>query len=435
MDPAWAVRFVPQWAAFAAKLGFTGIHWDTFGDFGHYEEVNGPKNPFQGDKGAPKPDIPGFLRAALPILQKYGLLQTLNFVNGFGWDPALLREEVGKQWEAQVGRIIAFPYWEVWSPAKEKEFLETVAKDSNGFVVSMYPGYSKYHCCLKNERQNAAEYGVWPFELGMKRWKRAIAAGGTYHLVVDGLRYLQGPFVPDAVRFGSQEVEKLQGLLSDKHPGASHLVYIYSTNDEGAVFRQPLLLMTPETDWEMVSSADSMKIMSMGFDSDTMYAVNVDERVVQQHLMLLTQDPSWALASAGRIKSIAISGDTIYGVTTQNTLVKQSLSGMTMSSAWSDSESSAGEVTSIFIYGYHIYGVDENLKVVKKSLYFLQESWQTVSAVGVTSVAIFGDTIYGSSVDKQVVKQTLSQMTLDSAWTPASKGTVASIGLLVEASI
>mmetsp|Transcript_41682 Transcript_41682/g.134773 ORF Transcript_41682/g.134773 Transcript_41682/m.134773 type:complete len:811 (+) Transcript_41682:121-2553(+) len=210
--PGWAVQIAPGWAKFAKGLGFSGIHWLTLGDFGHWQKDEFPKNPF--GNAAPLPDISGFLRASLPILKRQGLEQTMNFVDGYGWDASLLDSSAGDftaPWINAGGRAVAFPYWEVWTEDRLEALYKTVGEKEE-FVMAMYPGYSKYHCCAANERQNAKEYGVWPFDLGIKRWRDSAAHGGTYHLVIDGLRYLQGPFMPDAVRMSEAEVDKLSDV-------------------------------------------------------------------------------------------------------------------------------------------------------------------------------------------------------------------------------
>lgn len=433
MNPAWATRIVPQWAAWAADLGFSGIHWDTFGDFGHYDEVNGPKNVFRNDKGAPKPDIAGFLRAAMPILRQHGLLQTLNFVNGFGWDPVMLAPERLSSWAGEVGRLVAFPYWEVWSVGKEKEYFDGVAKDARGSVLAMYPGYSKYHCCLKNERQNAAEYGVRPFDLGLRRWKKAVQSGSTYHLITDGARYLQGPFIPDALQLNLEQVEELQTFMNADHPGAKHFAYMYAVAVNGSLLRQPLLMMTPGTQWRLVSAEP--KVVHATIDHDVIYAVTDQHRVVSTHISLLD---SWTLASAGDVISIAITGDTIYGVTLDFQLVKQPLAGMTIFSGWSviTGVPSGMKVSSIFIYGRTMYGVDEAGRVLTKSLSHLEDEWKVISVSGLTlrisSVVRYGDTIWGSTASG-IVMQRFSTMNLDTPWYPTSVGAVTSIALLSEA--
>jgi len=191
LSPAWAIRFVPRWAKFARSMGFSGIHWDTFGDLGNFNNT----------------DIPGFLRAALPYLQQERLEQTLNFVDGFGWDPAL----------AQTGHIIAFAYWEVWTnPTAEDEFYR--ATEGSSAVIVCYPGWGQYHCCAFNERQNAEAYGLWPVDLGIARWQRATSHGKTYMFIGDGTRHLQGPFLPDARQLSEGDIMKVQNQVKLQQP-------------------------------------------------------------------------------------------------------------------------------------------------------------------------------------------------------------------------
>lgn len=208
-NPAWAIKVAPRWAKFAKAMGFSGIHWETFGAFGNWDSDDFPRNPF--GEGAPEPDLPGFLRAAVPILAHHGLEQTMAFVNGYGWDHSLMLESSGwyniHPWIDTGGRAVAFPYWEVWNQQAKQKLFE--ASSHNHFVMAMYPGYSRYHCCRENERQNAGDYGVWPFNLGISRLREARNEGGKYHMIVDGHRYIQGPFVADAVRMSQKEINQL----------------------------------------------------------------------------------------------------------------------------------------------------------------------------------------------------------------------------------
>mmetsp|Transcript_81216 Transcript_81216/g.178505 ORF Transcript_81216/g.178505 Transcript_81216/m.178505 type:complete len:730 (+) Transcript_81216:193-2382(+) len=208
----WALRKVPAWAVFAQELGFAGIHWVTLGDFAqtwrYYDEDS-------AGRSAPDPDFSAFMRAASWILKDKLLEQSASFVDGFGYEPSLLDAErpqhSTERWIAEGGPAVAFLYWEVWSgEAKEALFKEAASfGEHSGFVMAMYPGYSKYHCCSANEKQNTHEHGVWPFDLAIKRWSETRANGGTYRLIVDGLRFMQGPFAPDAVRMSDKEVSEL----------------------------------------------------------------------------------------------------------------------------------------------------------------------------------------------------------------------------------
>merc|ERR1719330_2163103 len=102
--PAWARRMAPGWARWARSLGFSGIHWDTLGT---YDLEMSRKQNFSG-----------FLRAALPIVEKEGLGQTANFVDGALWDVTLKGTKEGD------GKVIAFPYWEIWTvPSVEDDFF------------------------------------------------------------------------------------------------------------------------------------------------------------------------------------------------------------------------------------------------------------------------------------------------------------------------
>lgn len=205
INSAWAIRIVDQWADFANKTGFNGIHWDTEGDLGDPEDH------------AAHTDIAGFLKTAVPYLQKYNLTQTLNFVDGYGWDPRLL---LGS-W-----RVIAFKYWEVRTDPHDSNFEKHLTDDHaldpyGGFVWVCYPGWTQYHCCAHNERQNADNYGKWPIDLGIDRWQKATRYGGSYLFVGDGKRHVQGPFLPDASFMMEKDIKKIQakvGLVEHKLP-------------------------------------------------------------------------------------------------------------------------------------------------------------------------------------------------------------------------
>jgi len=191
LDSDWALRHVPKWAKFAKSVGASGIHWDTLGDTGSsmYDGTN----------------IPNFLKSAYAVLSQEGLKQTLNFVDGFGWDRALLHFEGGP--------LVAFPYWEIWTnPSVEERFFVEV--EGYSFVYASYPGFSQFHCCTYNEQQNAEAYGIWPLDLGLARWERAFRSGGSYVFIGDGMRHAQSPFLPDAVSLSRQDAVKIQQRLS-----------------------------------------------------------------------------------------------------------------------------------------------------------------------------------------------------------------------------
>lgn len=189
---AWANAIAPRWAAFAAELGFSGIHWDTLGN------VNKAMRE--------QADFPAFLRAALPALRAQGLDMTANFVDGAFWDPLLL-----------AGGTIAFPYWEVWTvPAVQERFFSQVAPQGGGVFVC-YPGRSADHT---GERQNSEAVGMAPFDLLLERWQLAQAAGNAYLAVGDGTRYLQYEYFPDTASLTDEELAKLRQLTFHA-PGAT----------------------------------------------------------------------------------------------------------------------------------------------------------------------------------------------------------------------
>mmetsp|Transcript_81747 Transcript_81747/g.213173 ORF Transcript_81747/g.213173 Transcript_81747/m.213173 type:complete len:650 (+) Transcript_81747:45-1994(+) len=193
LNPAWAIRFVPQWAEFLASLGISGIHWDNFGDLGDpLHQLN---------------DIPGFLRTAAPHLHRLGLEQTFNFVDGFGWDASLLAVGVF------ANPVVAFAYWEVWSNPSVEEHLFGTMKGIS-FVWSSYPGFSQFHCCRWNEQQNAEAYDITPLELGATRWERAIRAGGSYLFIGDGMHHVQSPYLPDVADMSQEDVATLRARLA-----------------------------------------------------------------------------------------------------------------------------------------------------------------------------------------------------------------------------
>lgn len=191
-NAAWAVRFAPRWAAFARSLGFHGIHWDTLGDFNNMSK-----------HGA---DLPGFLRAALPIVRSLGLAQTINFVDGFGYDPSLL-SKVG--WARNV---VAFPYWEIWTvPAVEERFFSQVAKAAPAVFVC-YPGKGPEH---HEERHNVHCKGIWPLDVIVNRWQKAAYHGCTYLAIGDGLRHIQTEYFPDTLEIGQEDLDKLQKSVAE----------------------------------------------------------------------------------------------------------------------------------------------------------------------------------------------------------------------------
>lgn len=171
----WAKRVAERWAAFASSMGFGGLHWDTLGEGG---------------------DLPGFLRAAGPLLRDQGLAQSCNFVGGKSWDDSLASDEV-----------VAFPYWEVWSvPDTFNKFIESSAH-WNGGVLACYPGRSADH---SGEMNNKMFDGVEPLDLLIGRWVLARNHSMAYLAIGDGLRRAGMEFLPASLALESWEVDKIQ---------------------------------------------------------------------------------------------------------------------------------------------------------------------------------------------------------------------------------
>jgi len=416
MNPAWAMRFVPAWADFVAGLNMTGIHWESFGDFGHPRKSSGPANPF--GEGAPEPDIAGFLRAAKVILAKKGLAQTMTFVDGYGFDTALLMEEKAK------GRILHYPVWEAWSPESEENCFQTM----NGyhFVLDQYPGYSKYHCCARNERQNAAEYGVWPYDVALKRQRKAKENGGRYRLIVDGHRFVQGPYIPDAVFLSDGEVKKLQAILFPDAQTPVHSAYIYGVSSDDRVVRQPLIEMSKHTAWTPISVPG---VVSIAIHQSTIYGISSDGNIVMQRLSTMTENSHWGVFRKGDYKTLTINGNSLYCIDKEHRIMEMDLA---LGEDAQFVQVVRDRVDFVYLNGDDIWaGRSGNL--VHKGVGLLHKAgrWEHV-AKGFTSVAVFGDTIYAVTPDMHVMKQSLFTLGhTDVEWEKASRKGVSSIAFEV----
>lgn len=186
----WAEKIAPRWADWAAEMGFSGIHWDTLGKF----------SPTM----AQYTDLPGFLRAAKPIVMSRGLEQTANFVDGFGWDPALIDPKAMPD-----GRTISFPYWETWSLPDQEDFffIEVAPPPQGGGVFVCYPGKSPSH---EGEFQNTAFAGIWPLDLMISRWIKARRSGNAYLAVGDGIHHLETQYFPANAPIDDTDVAKIR---------------------------------------------------------------------------------------------------------------------------------------------------------------------------------------------------------------------------------
>jgi hypothetical protein len=203
-DAVWAALVARRWAEFAKLHAFSGIHWDTIGNF----EPRAAGSWREDDTYAALFD---FLVATKTILQEHGLGQTCNFVDGQGWRPEMFGAQVGWQ-----GNVVAFPYWEVWTVAsKEDSFFANFGRAAGGGAVFVcYPGKPGH---MKDdgscETQNCNAVGLHPFDLGTLRWLKAKAEGCAYLMIGDGLQHVQTEYFPDVQGMSPEDVVKLQAAL------------------------------------------------------------------------------------------------------------------------------------------------------------------------------------------------------------------------------
>jgi hypothetical protein len=166
-DEDWARRMCHVWAPFAQQIGFDGIHWDALG----------PCDGAFGDGQI----LGTFLRRTKTILAEFGLVQTANFVDGFGWDMALASEGV-----------VEFPYWEVWTlPRVEDRFFEEMAKlpeENRGvFVCYRYGGHNPPNISPHDLIQGLICTLALQEHVRGQRWVAVIVVAGTMAAVMAAL--------------------------------------------------------------------------------------------------------------------------------------------------------------------------------------------------------------------------------------------------------
>lgn len=182
-DAGWAERSAPAWADFAASLGFSGIHWATFGG-GH-------------DAGASGADLLGFLEAAKPLVGAKGLLQVAAFSDGYGFDRSLVEKGV-----------VAFAYWVAWTlPEQENKFFDEAPK---GSVFVCFAGKGADH---EGERWNRFAKGIEPLDLLSARWRKARCQGHAYLAIGDGLRRATTDFLHESEALQEEEIERIKAQV------------------------------------------------------------------------------------------------------------------------------------------------------------------------------------------------------------------------------
>lgn len=179
LSRSWADHMVDLWAPAAVSLGFDGIHWDQLGRVSDDAEQN----------ALMARGIRDFLHAARQRLSsKFGLAQTFNFVDGFGWHESLYSGGRGSG-------TVEFPYWECWSDATEWIFwslfnFSQEARDrshARGHAVfARYPGPG----CCGNPDSSPLDDLMW------ERWMRAASGCTSYLVLGDGDRHLVNEYFP-----------------------------------------------------------------------------------------------------------------------------------------------------------------------------------------------------------------------------------------------
>jgi hypothetical protein len=179
LSSKWAAHMVDLWAPAAVSLGFDGIHWDQLGRVSDDASQNAMMA-----RG-----IRDFLQGARQRLNsKFGLAQTFNFVDGFGWHESLYSGERGSG-------TVEFPYWECWSDATEWIFWSLFnfsqqasdrSHDRGHAVFARYPGPG----CCGNPDSSPLDDLMW------ERWMRAASGCTSYLVLGDGDRHLVNEYFP-----------------------------------------------------------------------------------------------------------------------------------------------------------------------------------------------------------------------------------------------
>jgi hypothetical protein len=174
LNGAWARHMVAAWAPAVRQLGFDGIHWDTLG-------------ALAPEYAAETGGVHAFLHTALSEMRRYGLKQTMNFVDMAWWDTSV------------VLATVEFPYVEVWSQAKEQAYYQAMFHPlllKRRGAIAFYP--------------TVAQPAGWTASQTMiARHREAARHGLAYIAVADGDRRVVNEYWPNTEPLSAEERREL----------------------------------------------------------------------------------------------------------------------------------------------------------------------------------------------------------------------------------
>jgi hypothetical protein len=157
------------WVEVVKEYNFDGIHWDTM----LYKD---------NDKKTQDSALQ-FLTRSNTILQRVGLLQTFNDING----------------AFNIYNQVEFLYREIWNPDAEKLYYNVIdLMGAPNTVIAMYPGTTKFGCpskyCPQVNGKNISQE-----ELIMLRWNAAKAHHARYLIMGNGQDRLVTEYFPGSI--------------------------------------------------------------------------------------------------------------------------------------------------------------------------------------------------------------------------------------------
>lgn len=179
LNPAWARHMVERWAPAVRELGFDGIHWDTLG-------------ALAPNYAAEAAGVHAFLKATQAELRRYGLLQTMNFVDMAWWDTGV------------VIATVEFPYAEVWSQAKQQAY----------FAAMRHPLLLKRRGALGFYPNAAPSPGRTGTQTLIDRHREARRQGLAYIAVADGVRRVVNEYWPITEPMGPEEKREFASTVA-----------------------------------------------------------------------------------------------------------------------------------------------------------------------------------------------------------------------------